>query len=118
MWWGIHKDVYYIFLFKFLLKIFQFTMLGKINPLNMSSYLEAPSLNKVAKPNKMKKFKDSATLCREFQALSYDEVLSFDCLLIFICALEDRVRVKTKDFLFIVWFCKLGQGETKEITTS
>lgn len=118
MWWGMPKDVYYIFLFKFLLKIFHCKMLGEINPLIMSSYLEAPSLNKAAKPNKMKKFKDSATLCREFQALSYDEVLSFNCLLIFICALKDRVRVKTKDFLFIVWFCKLGQGETREITTS
>lgn len=35
-----------------------------------------------------------------------------------ICALEDRVKVKTNDFHFIVWFCKLGQGETKEIATS
>lgn len=90
---------------------------GEINPLNMSSFLEAPSLNKVAKPNKLKKFR-TWPLCVENSRLSYDEVLSFDYLLIFICALEDRVRVKTNDFLFLVWFCKFGQGETKEITTS
>lgn len=62
MWWDIPKGVYYILLFKFLLKIFHSKVLGEINPLNMSSFLEAPSLNKVAKPNKRKKFKDSATL--------------------------------------------------------
>lgn len=35
----------------------------------MSSCLEAPSLNKVAKPNKLKKLKDSA-LCVENSILS------------------------------------------------
>lgn len=110
--WGIYRRVFFAEIF-FIVKC-----KGEINPLNMSSFLEAPSLDKVAKPNKLKKFKDSATLCREFQTLSSDEVLSFDYLLIFICALEDRVRVKTNDFLFLVWFYKVGQGETKEITTS
>lgn len=89
-----------------------------MNPLNISSFLKAPSLNKVAKINKLKKFKNSAALCKESQSPSYDETLSFDCLLMFICALENRMRVKTNDFHFIVWLYKLGRGETKEITTS
>lgn len=46
----------------------------------------------MAKLNKVKNFKKPAALCREFQSLSHDKALSSDCWLVFICALENRVR--------------------------
>ena len=71
-------------------------MLGKINTLN---FLKALSLNKVAKLNKLKKLKNSATLWRDFQSLSYCEVPSFHCMLIFIYPLKKRVKVKATIFI-------------------
>lgn len=83
----------------------------------MSSFLKGPSLNKVAKL-KLKKFKNSVTLYREFQSLSYYEALSFNCLLLFVCALENRVRIKANGFHFIVWVYKFGLGGAEEMSVS
>lgn len=88
-------------------------MLRKINTLN---FLKAPSLNKVAKLNKPKKLKNLATLWREFQSLLLWS--TFFPLYVNIYALKNRVKVKASNFHFIVWFYKLRQRQTKEVTTS
>lgn len=76
-----------------------------MNPLNIIS--KSPISQQIAQLNKLKEFKNSATVCKEFQSLFYDGALSFNCLLIFTCALQNRMRVETNDFHFIVWFINL-----------